>query len=290
MKAVVTGYASLDYALRLDRPPEADRTSTIVARAEEFPRLGGSPAYVAAAMRAGGAEAVVPITWIGDDDMGARYRAALAELGLNTGGLGVRPGRTPICVLAYEPRGGCHCFYHPSLPEPIGLDDAQRAFVAGSDLVCITIGPERATRETLTHARADAVVVWAVKADPRAVPPDLAAALAKRADVVVSSRGEAAFVREAFDRAAARHRATMRVETRGAEGAAIVDGGAETIIRAEPVAVRDTTGAGDTFLGGFLAAWPGDDARGAMEKGVAAARALLVNRAAREREDQVHGE
>ena len=51
---VVTGYASLDYAVRLDRAPRADRTATILSRPREWPRLGGSPAYVAGALVAAG--------------------------------------------------------------------------------------------------------------------------------------------------------------------------------------------------------------------------------------------
>ena len=54
MSIVVTGYASLDYAVRLDRPPRPDPTATILSRPDEWPRLGGSPAYVAAALVEGG--------------------------------------------------------------------------------------------------------------------------------------------------------------------------------------------------------------------------------------------
>ena len=50
MNIVVTGYASLDYALRLDSRAAPDRTATILSRPREWPRLGGSPAYVAAAL------------------------------------------------------------------------------------------------------------------------------------------------------------------------------------------------------------------------------------------------
>mgnify|MGYP001110537876 CR=1 FL=1 len=42
---------------------------------------------------------------------------------------------------------------------------------------------------------------------------------------------------------------------RGADGATGTQGGRRIDIRAYPVEVRDTTGAGDTFDGGFLAAW-----------------------------------
>ena len=81
MSAVVTGYASLDYTVTLDRAPEPDRTATVLSRASEFPRLGGSPAYVAAAMVAAGARDAAPVTWVGDDAEGQRYRAALENSG-----------------------------------------------------------------------------------------------------------------------------------------------------------------------------------------------------------------
>jgi hypothetical protein len=35
MTIVVTGYASLDYVVRLDSAPEPDRTATILSRAAE---------------------------------------------------------------------------------------------------------------------------------------------------------------------------------------------------------------------------------------------------------------
>ena len=41
-KVVVTGYASLDYAMRLDRAPQPDTTATILSRPFDWPRLGGS--------------------------------------------------------------------------------------------------------------------------------------------------------------------------------------------------------------------------------------------------------
>jgi hypothetical protein len=59
------------------------------------------------------------------------------------------------------------------------------------------------------------MVVWAVKADRRAVPNDLAAALASRADIVVFSRGETEFVAEAFAAAGAPRRPRPRIETPG---------------------------------------------------------------------------
>lgn len=285
---VVTGYASLDYAVRLDRPPEPDRTATVLSRAAEFPRLGGSPAYVAAALAAAGGAKAKPVTWVGDDAEGRRYCAELEKLGVHTKGVRARPGRTPICILAYQPDGGCHCFYHPSLPEPLALDDVQRALVAAADRLCVTIGPERATREALALLRPEATLAWAVKADARAVPPDLAAALAARADIVVSSRGERGFVCEAFAETTARRSQAIRLETRGGEGVAILREGSETVISVERAPAEDTTGAGDTFLGGFLAALRGHDIEQAVECGINAARNLLLNRVELERRSSGH--
>jgi ribokinase len=283
MNIVVVGYASLDYAVRLDRPPRADTTTTVISRAAEWPRLGGSPAYVAAALAKAGIRDAVPISWVGEDADGARYREGLARLGPRTDGVATRPGRTPVCILAYQPGGACYCLYDPGLAEPLDLDARQLSLVAAADWVCLTVGPKQATRTALAAARPDARVVWAVKADARAVPADLAAAIAARADIVAFSRGEAKFVARARAAAEAEKRSQILIETHGREGVAVSQGGPEDVFPVDPVEADDTTGAGDTFLGGFLAAsiLTGATQSNAVKAGINAARVLLAARAAR---------
>jgi ribokinase len=277
---VVTGYASLDYAVRLDRAPVADTTATISSRASEWPRLGGSPAYVARALVAAGVRDATPISWVGDDEDGRRYRAGLTGQGVDVAGVAARPGRTPVCILAYQPDGGCHCFYDPGLDAPPDLDDRQRALVSTAGWVCLAVGPPQATFAALEATRDDARLVWAVKADRRAVPPDLAAAIAARADVIAASRGEAEFVADALGVAGTSARRRWRLETRGAEGVALTRDGHTDVFPVEPLAVRDATGAGDTFLGGFLSALIGgvEQPEAAVAAGARAAREMLVGR------------
>jgi ribokinase len=279
-KVVVTGYSSLDYAMRLDRAPQPDATATILARPLEWPRLGGSPAYIACAMVAAGLAHVRPVSWIGDDVDGRRYSEALVRRGVAVDGIALRPGRTPVCILAYQPDGGCNCLYDPSLPGPLTLDQNQTRLVADARWVCLTVGPAGATAQALAAARPDAQIVWAVKADPRAVPAELAAAIAARADIVACSRGEARFVADAFKAAGAPKRRRLLIETRGRDGVCLSVDGREHIIAVEPLASEDTTGAGDTFLGGLLAALVNDPDRpaDAVEAGARAARAMLLAR------------
>jgi sugar/nucleoside kinase (ribokinase family) len=276
---VITGYASLDYVVRLDRAPVPDATATILSRPLDWPRLGGSPAYVASAMVAAGVDAM-PISWVADDADGCAYCDALVNRGVSDEGIAVSPGRTPICVLAYQPDGGCHCFYHPSLAEPLMLDAHQLELVAEAQWVCLTVGPPGATRQALAAIRPGAKLVWAVKADPRAVPAELAAAICARADIVAASRAEAAFVAAALAAAGPSRRRRLLVETRGAEGVAVTQDGRVEWFPAAAVEAEDTTGAGDTFLGGFLASLIiGNEApERAVGAGARAARQLLVAR------------
>jgi ribokinase len=266
--------------VRLDSPPRPDRTATILSRAPEWPRVGGSPAYVAAALVAAGARDAAPVSWVGDDAEGATYRNRLRALGVRTDGISTGPGRTPICVLAYQPDGRCYCLYDPGLTASTDLNHGQRVLLGEADAICVTVGPTKATRETLRLARSDATLLWAVKADPRSVPLDLAAALAARAEVVVFSRGEADFAAEAFAATGVRARHQLRIETRGREGVAFMQNGVTRIVPVDPVDAGDSTGAGDTFVGGFLAAWiKTADPELAIKAGAAVARTLLLSRA-----------
>jgi ribokinase len=275
VKIAVIGYASLDYVARLDSPAQADRTATILSRPREWPRLGGSPAYVCAALVAGGVSDAAPVSWVAADAEGVRYREELRRLGVATEGVSLREGRTPVCLLAYQPDGGCVCLYDPGLAAPIELDEAQRGLISAADALVVTVGPAEATRQALSYARAK--VIWVVKADPRATPPVLAAALTARADIIVHSRAEAGFVA-----AAGARRETIRMETRGAEGVSIHADGDETAVSVDPLDVEDSTGAGDTWVGGFLSAHLmrgaslGDAARAGNER----VRAMLAARQA----------
>jgi ribokinase len=271
----VTGYASLDYVVRLEAAPRANAT-VIGARGGAWPRLGGSPSYVALALARAGVGAV-PITWVGDDADGRRFIDALAAGGVATGGIAATlPGATPACILAYAPDGACYCLYMPGSGRTSGLFGGQRDLVRAAGWVCVTVGPAEATRAVLALVRAEQRLAWVVKADADAFPPELRAALAARADLVVHSRGERAFVANALA-----HARRIVVETRGAEGAAVtVDGRTELIAAETFVAADDPTGAGDTFAGGLLAALierPGD-AAAAVRAGQRAAANMLLAR------------
>ena len=70
------------------------------------------------------------------------------------------------------------------------------------------------------------------------------------------------------------------LETRGAEGVALTRDGRVDVFPVDPVAAEDATGAGDTFLGGFLASLIGGNEAlaTAVAAGAQAARQLLVAR------------
>jgi ribokinase len=282
-RVAVTGYASLDHVAVLDGVPEPGRTTTILDRpADAWPRLGGSPAYVAAALVSGGVFDTHPVSWVGGDAAGISYREQLAERKIpNDGVEAVAGARTPAAVMAYEPSGGCICLYHPGLPADLSLSQAQRRLVAAADWLCITIGPPGATAAALDVVDPKAKVAWVVKHDPRSLPPELAARLAGSADLICYSAAERSFVEAATLKSGRSSPGQLLIETRGRSGAVVRVDGSERFITAEPVTASDPTGAGDTFAGGVLAAIvKGEpDIVAAVEAGHRAASALLKGRA-----------
>ncbi|MDW6022463.1 carbohydrate kinase family protein [Mesorhizobium sp. BAC0120] len=281
MRIAITGYASLDHVATLDGVPRPGRTTTILGRPDNaWPRLGGSPSYVAAALVASGVPEAFPVSWIGDDSAAGAYLTQLTEKRIPHDGIVVVPGaRTPIAILAYEPDGGCICLYDPGMSTEPTLSDLQRELIAKVDWVCVTIGPQDATAAVLETIGPAARLAWVVKHDPRAMPVPLAARLAARADLICCSQAESAFLEEALASAAPRQ-GQIRIETHGRAGAAFTCGEANGFVAASPVCVSDPTGAGDSFAGGVLAALAkGEtDLASIVEAGHHAAVALLATR------------
>lgn len=277
----ISGYASLDHVAMLDGVPRAGRTTTILARPENaWPRLGGGPAYVAAALVASGVREAYPVSWIGDDEAGDTYHRQLGQGGIADEGLAVVPGaRTPVSILAYEPDGGCICLYDPGMPKGLTLSAAQNALIGRADWVCVMIGPPDATGAILKAIRPQTKLAWVVKHDPRAMSAALARSLARRADLICCSQAERAFVDEVLP-ASGLGDGQMLIETHGSKGAALTRGGTTISVTATPIAVSDPTGAGDTFAGGVLAALGAGetDATKILQAGHRAASALLGRR------------
>lgn len=278
----ITGYASLDHVVLLDGVPTPGRTTTITKRpAGAWPRLGGAPAYVAAALVEGGIADAFPVTWIGEDASGADFRRFLEAKGARTTAVATVAGAsTPMAVLAYEPSGGCLCLYHPAIAGDPMLTPEQRDVVASADWLCVTVGPKAATSHALNTLPHKAGLCWIVKDDPRVVPPALAERLAARADLICCSSAEAPFVAQAIAGAVGRRGGQILIETHGGKGATIkVDGKAATV-PSSFIEITDPTGAGDTFAGGALAALVrGErDPVAIVEAGHQAARNLLMGR------------
>jgi ribokinase len=277
-RVLITGYASLDHVVLLADDPVAGTTTRMRRATGAWPRPGGSPAYVAAALAAGGVAEAMPVSWVGDDAAGEAYRAALAARGLRCEGIATIGGApTPVAILAYAPNGACFCLYDPGLPEPGGLTPLQLDLLASTDWVCLTVGPPSVTDLVLDRLPPATRLAWAVKHDPRAISSAQAARLAGRADLICYSRAEAGFVASALAEAGARRQGAVLVETDGAEGARIAWGGQSLAVPATPISVRDPTGAGDTLVGGLIAALIANphDKPAALRAGMAAAAAML---------------
>jgi len=287
---VITGYASLDHVVVLAGDIVHGRTTTISNRPDDaWPRLGGGPAFVAAAAKRSYHGPVVPVSWVGDDALGKAYVDQLAQRHISSSGMvRVPDARSPVSILIYNPGGDCACLYDPGIKRDIGLSEYQRHLLEAASWICVTIGPKAVTDEVLQIVRDDQKLAWIVKNDPKALSPEQAARLAARADVIFCNGRERAFLAEAMKEERDLNPGQWLIETQGQRGALFERGGMQTFVPAEPIAVRDPTGAGDSFAGGVLAALLNGESDPLVlgRRGHKAAHALLTERKTEEEREQ----
>ena len=282
----VSGYASLDHAVAIDRAPRPDRTSVVRDRlSPTWPDQGGCAPRIARVLAASGVGTEL-ISWFGDDADGVAYLADLRAEGVGLKGVTVgRGARTACSWLMYDPDGGTTCVYDPGDVVPHGLDTVQSDIVAAARWAVLTVGPQSANRDLIAAARERTRLVFAVKADADAFPADLVEACVEQAALISFSRGERAFLEDAVgtDGLLEAGRRSVLVETHGTDGVVLTVGGEHHRLPVHPVQVRDTTGAGDRLLATALAelagarAWPPPPrhAVSAVTSGIEAAERFL---------------
>jgi ribokinase len=220
---------------------------------------GGQGANVAAWLAVLGAP-VAFVGRVGDDPAGRASVAALAGLGVDVR-VEIDPERpTGCCVVIVEPDGE-----RSMLPDP-GANDApvvlpEEVLVAGDHLhvagySLLRAGSRAGALDALERARAAGLTTSLDPSSAALLRPGTFAGL--HVDLLRANADEALALTGEADPAVAagalRELGREVVVTLGADGALWTDGTAVEWVPAEPAVVVDTTGAGDAFAAGLLAA------------------------------------
>jgi sugar/nucleoside kinase (ribokinase family) len=233
----VVGPIAWDRVLHVPRLPPS---GGFVQASEASERPGGSGANAAIALASTGANVHI-VGYLGEDEPGARLRAVLDAAGVDVGSVHARPGHTSEVVILVEPSGeramtGMWPDLLHTVPVPV-------ADITAGDVVYFA-GWREEFLPAMTKLTAIGVIVATVP------PPLLIPAL----PVTYVIGSETQYGDQNLQEIVSAGDGTLRavVVTRGPDGVVIHDRHGSTAYPAQPVAVVDTTGAGDAFAAGFL--------------------------------------
>ena len=251
-RVVVVGYASLDSSTSTPEFRGLDATSILERPLVATAPSAGGIAHIVRAVRQTGAAADA-VSWIGADDGGSRWQAAIHDSGCGTDGVSVAGTRTPTATLIEVATGGTICLFDPGDCHLDRLALDQAALISTASVLLLTVAPSVITGQILDLLPSSARLIWAVKRDEHAYPDDLVERLFERADIISFTRGERPWLTSGAIAPENRaRRGTLVIETRGADGVAWSFADADDragSIGVERVHADDTTGAGDTFIG-----------------------------------------
>ncbi len=257
MDVLVTGYPSIDTIVRVSHSPLSGETAHVLALPEP-PMYGGCGINVAVGLTRLGFNTGAAVV-LGEDDEGRTYRAHLESLDINTAQVTMLPDQpTSRSTLYVDPQGRTQTFFlGGAADEWSGALDLRST--AGTTYALVTVGQLDYNRQFVREMRrADIPLVWMMKADVLAYPPDVLREFLDASEYVIMNDVEAEYVLRTIGAASAEDvvqgRCRAMVITRGVDGADVVVSYGTHRVSAVPVAeVMDPTGAGDAFAAGLLA-------------------------------------
>ena len=260
-KILVVGSANADLMIALPKLPNPGET----VRGHDFlVAPGGKGANQAiAAARLGGDVGVIGS--IGDDDFGRSIRKSLLDSGVDTARLCVRPNSVTGLALIFSEACGENMIVIAAGANdfllPADIDAAADAIAEASIIVCQFESPAATIERLVNAAKLSGVPVLLNPAPARRMADEMVDGIR----FLVPNRQELAHLTGLPTRTLADVEAAAKaLLVRGAESV-IVTLGREGVLRASVAGARvfpapiveavDTTGAGDTFVGGFAAEW-----------------------------------
>lgn len=256
-EVVVVGSVNLDLSIDIDRFPEPGETITGLGQRRGGGGKGANQAVAAARL----GRRVALLGRVGDDADGRGLRQALLEEGIDTSTVLVtEEAPTGLAVIEVDATGENRIVVLPGANGQVSIDDLDRwsSLIARAGVILTQLEiPVPVVAELLRRPRTGRLLLT-----PAPVAPiDLSGV-----DVLVPNRGElarlagaepATTLDEVADQVAGLDPAPAEVVvTMGGQGSVVATGlrqGARSLVEvpAEPVAVVDTTGAGDAFSGGL---------------------------------------
>jgi adenosine kinase len=257
MSVLTTGYPSIDHIARVSRSPAVDETARLLTVPETY-TFGGCGANIAVGLARLGLQAGTAMI-LGDDRYGADYLRYLTECGVNTENcLRLVGEQTSQSYLYMNPDGRCQNFFFPGAADA-WQGEAPLQNLAGYRFAVVTVGQLTYNQQFIRQVAAHGIpLVWVMKADVVAYPPETIAPFLAHSRYVIMNHIEADYVRRARDvgdLAQFLNPTTQTlVVTHGAADIEITTpSGTHRVKTAPPSAVVDPTGAGDGFAAGFLA-------------------------------------
>ena len=238
--------------------------------------LGGAPANFAYHVNALGGFGL-PVSRVGDDDLGSEALTLLVRSGLNIDSVSVDPVHPTGTVDAQVDANGVATYVFPDdvAWDFITLDEAALNLAAKADAVCFgTLAQRSGTSRQAIHRFLDAadraLKVYDINLRQHFYSERIITDSLAKADVLKINDDELVTVRGMFglpadDRPAleaplARHELTMAVLTRGGRGSLIVTPDEASDLPGGKIDIADTIGAGDSFTASLVLAhlngWP----------------------------------
>lgn len=277
----------MDLIAAADRLPGLGQ-SVLGTRFDAAP--GGKAANQAAQIARCGGQARL-ISRLGRDPFGVAVRAALAEAGVDLAHVAVDADRATGASTVFAAEGDYASIIVAGAAGAVSAEDVVAADEALTNAAALLLQLETGQAAAVAAARraaaAGAEVILNASPDPgpwSALPADLRQAVS----VLVVNRWEAtALLGEAAPEPAPADLAAQLAAATGARAVLLTLGADGAVFRRDGAAWRqsayetdlvDAVGAGDAFLGAFVAAWlRAGDVSGALQRG-AAAGALAVSR------------
>ncbi len=261
---VVSGYSSVNYILRVHNLPKVGVTELVQNRDNSTPYYGGNGLNVAFYLAKLGLRATL-IMRGGFDYAAQGYPDFFRTNGIRTDAItSIDEAATPVCYLVEDERNEHMTFFYTGSMDgryaPARYPDA---YFENAAYAIMTVASNADNRAFLEGVKKFGLpMAFVMRADPNAFPPEFLNEALHEASIVFMNENEQEYIRQVlgFDPAAellGHGRASTVVVTHGGAGCIVYESKNDTVkavavAATEPDAVVDTTGAGDSFVSGFL--------------------------------------